>query len=95
MPPCTKGTMDQNRLVPDQMVRSGPRADSDQDQTVIKKCVANKFSDRTRTKKIWKSRTGLELRKNTVRGSLPVPINSKCELQLIFRLDVASRNKKK
>ena len=55
--------MDQNRLVPDQMVRSGPSANSDQDQTVIKKRIANKIfgphqdkenleiSDRTRTKK--------------------------------------------
>ena len=48
-----QGSTDQNRLVQDQAVRSGPRTRPDQDQ----KFLRNLGPDRTRTKNFEKSRT--------------------------------------
>ena len=48
-----QGSTDQNRLVQDQAVRSGPRTRPDQDQDQDRKNLRNPGPTRTRTGKFW------------------------------------------
>ena len=62
-----QGSTDQNRLVQDQAVRSGPRTRPDQDQ----KFLRNLGPDRTRTKNFEKSRTESDQDRKNLRNQGP------------------------
>ena len=78
-----QGSTDQNRLVQDQAVRSGPRTRLDQDQRFLR----NLGPDRTRTKHFEKSRTDSDQDRKNLRNQGPTRTRTKKNLKISDRTE--------